>query len=41
VALNAYRTMILFVDRIARKIVGVEMQRKIKKIWRDLSRQRN
>ncbi len=38
-ALNAYRTTVIFVDRIARKIVGAEIQGKIKRLWRDLSRQ--
>ncbi|MGA3048221.1 MAG: GNAT family N-acetyltransferase [Terracidiphilus sp.] len=37
VALNAYRTSTLLADRIARRIVGEELQEKIKKLWRSRS----
>jgi hypothetical protein len=36
-ALNAYRTSTLLADRIARRIVGEELQEKIKKLWRSRS----
>lgn len=35
--LNAYRTSALLADRIARRIVGEELQEKIKKLWRSRS----
>jgi len=33
---NAYRTPVLFADRLARKLVGSGLQEKVKRLWRNL-----